>query len=265
MQLKPLKWYEQLQKKRYRSQYGCFLAPGENCVRELLLKKPEALKLLLCVDTSESPSGLQHALDSTGSRSVAVRTITASQMRIITGFNSAPSCCGVFDLPEVMPIQKKMAQGATFVFLDRVQDPGNVGTLIRSAAAFGLTGLICSPGCADPFSVKAASASAGALFSMQLFTGYDFAEIQTSLQQQPGACFVAATLQGHPAPEVTAKLDGFTNITLVLGNEGQGIAPDIIEQCQMSVTIPIRSERVESLNVAMAGTVLLYELFACRQ
>jgi len=124
-----------------------------------------------------------------------------------------------------------------------VGDPGNVGTLLRSADAFG-AGVALSDGCADPTSPKALRASMGALFRVPLS---GFAE--------PGARRVALVPRhGTPLPEVA--LDG--EVVFVLGAEREGLPADVLDECELQASIPQLGE-AESLNVAMAGAIALYE------
>ncbi len=125
-----------------------------------------------------------------------------------------------------------------------VADPGNVGTLLRSADAFG-AGVAPSVGCADPTSPKALRASMGAVFRVPL-AGFD----------EPAGRRVALVPRGGtPLSELT--LDG--EVVLVLGAEREGLPADVLARCDDRATIPLASG-AESLNVAMAGTVALYEL-----
>ena len=166
--------------------------------------------------------------------------------------------------------------GAELVFyLDGVGDPGNVGTLTRSAVAFGLGGVICSPGTADPWSPKALRAGMGAQFSLPVVTEVEAADLQGR--------FAALVAKGRPAPRVligdsnggvdvreiaaagspSESATASSAVLLVLGSERSG---PVAKWAQAQrVTIP--QHRFDSLNVAMAGTVLAYELsrFAARR
>jgi RNA methyltransferase, TrmH family len=123
-----------------------------------------------------------------------------------------------------------------------VADPGNVGTLLRSADAFG-AGIALSPGCADPTGPKALRASMGALFRVPI------AEFDAA----PGRRIALVPHGGTPLPEL--DLDG--DIVFVLGAEREGLPDEVLTTCDVQATIP---QQGESLNVAMAGTIALYEL-----
>jgi TrmH family RNA methyltransferase len=129
------------------------------------------------------------------------------------------------------------------VALWHVADPGNVGTLIRTADAFGAF-VALSDGCADPTSSKALRASAGAIFRVPL-SGYDDA---------PAPRIALVALGGEPLGEVDLP----ERMTFVLGAEREGVPPEILERCDATASIPMAGG-VESLNVAVAGAIALYE------
>jgi TrmH family RNA methyltransferase len=125
----------------------------------------------------------------------------------------------------------------------RVGDPGNLGTILRAADAFGAS-VALSPGCADPTSPKAVRASAGAIFRVPL-AGFD----------EPTGKRVALVSHGGPP---LARLDPGVPVTYVLGAEREGLPDDIVAACDETGTIPL-AEGAESLNVAVAGAIALYE------
>ena len=140
------------------------------------------------------------------------------------------------------------------VALDRVQDPGNLGTIARTAEAAGADGLLLLKGCADPFSPKALRASMGSLLRLPMLTGLSSADVLQSARQHQ--LRTVATLS--EAPLSHRQFDWQGPLLLILGNEGSGIAPELLSACREKVRIPIRSS-VESLNVAAAAAVLLFE------
>ena len=125
----------------------------------------------------------------------------------------------------------------------RVADPGNLGTLVRSAAAFG-AGVALSHGCADPTGPKALRASMGALFEVPL----------SDFDEPPGTRVALVPRGGSPLPELELAGD----VVFVLGAEREGLPDDVLARCDVQASIP--QAAAESLNVAMAGTIALYEL-----
>jgi RNA methyltransferase, TrmH family len=126
----------------------------------------------------------------------------------------------------------------------RVADPGNVGTLLRSADAFG-AGIALSNGCADPTGPKAVRASMGSIFRVPL----------SPFGEPAGRRIALVPSGGVPLPELL--VDG--DVVLVLGAEREGLAPQVLESCDDRASIP-QPGGTESLNVAVAGAIALYEL-----
>jgi TrmH family RNA methyltransferase len=134
---------------------------------------------------------------------------------------------------------------APCVYLHGVSDPGNVGTVIRTANALVGGSVVLGPDCADPYGAHAVRASMGAVFSEPLIRG--------DLDSTPGP---RAALVAHDGDPVEA-LDGAT--TLCLGAEREGLPVEVLESCDVQVTIPVR-ESAESLNVAAAAAIALHRI-----
>jgi TrmH family RNA methyltransferase len=151
--------------------------------------------------------------------------------------------------------QHRLKPAGVAVYLDRVQDPGNVGAVIRSAAAFGCSGVACSPGCASPFSWRSLRASAGHALLMPVQAEAEFAPLADAFAAAGGEVAAATGRGGTPLGRWQPRRP----LLLVLGNEGQGVAPEIASRCDGAVTIPIAAT-VESLNVTVAASVILATL-----
>ena len=143
------------------------------------------------------------------------------------------------------------------LLLAGIQDPGNLGTILRSAEAFGADGVICLPGTVNPWNPKAVRASAGSVFRIPLLNVGG----QEALDQlhEAGVHIVTTTVRGAQPAEL-ADLSG--PAALLVGNEGNGVPIDLATKADEAITIPCPGP-VESLNVAVATSVLLYE--AARQ
>lgn len=138
------------------------------------------------------------------------------------------------------------------LLLDRVQDPGNLGTLIRSAHSFGIQKIICSTDCADAFGPKALQSSQGALFHLPVeYT--DLLSVVERLKERDVTVFGAALHQN--SIELNA-LDIPEKFAVMIGNEGQGICEELLGAC--SKLVHIEMQTFESLNAAIAGSILMY-------
>jgi len=169
--------------------------------------------------------------------------------RLFSDLSTLPSPAGigfVCDLPPAMPID---AMAATVV-LDRVQDAGNVGSILRSASALGVRQVLALSGTAGLWSPKVLRAGMGAQFGLRLIEGLDAGAL--ALLQIPlvaTSSHAAATLARVPLPRPCAW---------VFGHEGQGVAPGLLARCALTVRIP-QPGGEESLNVAAAAAICLYE------
>jgi TrmH family RNA methyltransferase len=154
--------------------------------------------------------------------------------------------------PRVVAVYRRddLPQGVRSVTLAlwHVADPGNVGTLLRAADAFG-AGVALSKGCADPTGPKALRAAMGAVWRVPLSVFDDPAGTRVALVPRGGT----------PLPELSVELSRGGDVVLVLGSEREGLPRDVLERCEVQASIP-QPGAAESLNVAMAGSIALYEL-----
>ena len=149
----------------------------------------------------------------------------------------------------------RLAPAGVVVYLDRVQDPGNVGGVIRCAAAFGASGVACSPGCADPFSPRAVRASAGQALVFPVEAEAAFAPLVDAVRRAGGEAFATASRAGVPLSRWRPRAP----LLLALGNEGHGVSEEVMLRCSGQVSVPLR-DGVESLNVAATAAVILAAL-----
>lgn len=151
----------------------------------------------------------------------------------------------------------KHGSAALIVVVAGIQDPGNLGTILRSAEAFGATGIVRLPGTVSAWNPKSVRASAGSVFRMPLVAASE-RECFERLREAGVRILATSVRDAQPAD----RLDMAESTALIVGNEGHGLADDLLTKADAKITIPCPGP-VESLNVAMAATVLLYE--AARQ
>ena len=203
---------------------------GRELFDELWLAKREA-EVLVLSDRAYSDS--VSAEDLQRSRSVVV--VPDSLFARLSATSSPTGILALAGYPwDEKPTQAQL-QTQRALWLDRVQDPGNVGTLIRSAAAFGLDAVYLGPGTASPLNEKVIRATMGALLRIPVY------RLTTDALLEPSAT----------QPTLLEQW------TLVIGNEGQGVSPELIERATHKLTIPMPGE-TESLNAAIAGSIFLY-------
>ena len=143
-----------------------------------------------------------------------------------------------------------------FVVLENLQDPSNMGAVFRSAEAFGLDGVILAGACCDVYAPKAVRAGMGAVFRMPLFLMPSGAEAAKLLNRN-GILTAAAVVGRTALPPAHARLGA--GCAVFIGNEGNGLSQECIQECQTLVTIPMAG-RAESLNAAVAAGILIWEM-----
>lgn len=213
-----------------RQESGSVLLLGEKMVREMAGR----VEFKAVISTVAAPE----------IRAKERYLVTDSVMQKISGMGSTDGFAAIAPLPKTADV----IGCRRLLILDRLADPGNLGTLLRSALALNWDGVIFTPGTVDPFNDKALRASKGALFFLRY--AYKTAEEVAELPHTP----YLADLDGTPLKKV--KPEGA--VALILSNEGAGAAP-WAEKWARKIAIPMHNG-VESLNVASSGAILLYEL-----
>lgn len=233
-----IKQLRKLRERRFRLRLGLFAAEGEDLVDAALAAGWEPVELF-CTD--EAPQGLlDHPRCSLVEHDVlASAGALGSGARAVAVFAQAP-------VPEI-------SCGALTLYAEGVADPGNVGTLLRSAAAFADTPVLLGPGCADPWSPKALRAAMGATFAHQPATDAELPQGNV-------------TLVGLDAAATTDIRDLAVDdaVVICVGAERDGLSDATSARLDQTVRITMRDDGPESLNVAMAATVALHQLAGIR-
>jgi TrmH family RNA methyltransferase len=229
-----LKTIRKLQQKRWREKLGLFAAEGEDLVEAAERASWEPDFVLRAGEDVEPE--LLDAVSSLGSGS---RVIGVYPRRWAELHRSGAG----------QPAPSRTAAGDVLVYLHGVEDPGNVGTIVRSAHALADATVVLGPGCADPFSPKAVRASMGSIFA------------------RPPARATFETLHGHRLALDSRSGQALGEVRLgdgpavvCLGAEREGLPADVLAAADAVARIPLRAGGPDSLNVAMAATVALYEV-----
>lgn len=170
---------------------------------------------------------------------------------IINKLSSTQSPQGIIG---IVNKKKESISNGNILMLDNVQDPSNLGTLIRSALAFGINNIILSEDCVDMFNDKVIRGSQGSIFKVN----YCYCDLISKIKEykSKGFSILGTSLENGVELNKTIINDKFI---LILGNEGQGIRKEILNETNENIYIPINKE-IDSLNVAVAGSILMYEL-----
>ncbi len=153
--------------------------------------------------------------------------------------------------------EKVLKNKPYILILDRIQDPGNMGTLIRTAAAAGFKGVIALKGSVDIYNLKVIRATAGAIFSIPVINNIDFTELKNFLEESTEKIQLVSTdIMGDMYYN---KINYKLPLWLIIGNEANGISREILDISDLIVKIPLNNG-VESLNAAVAGSIIMYNI-----
>ena len=230
--------WKALKDRKGRRESGCFLVEGRKMVEEALASAFD-VETVLVQEGMELPDGL----------TMPVYELPAHVLAAVCDTKTPQGIAAVVRMKE------QSALGKHIVVLDGVQDPGNVGTIIRTADAAGLNGVLLSNQCADVFSPKVLRATMGSIFRMNLRTTDDLPGELTKLREK-GYSILSSQLDGTPFYEREKVAEQFA---LIIGNEGNGVSEQVQQTATHRVRLPMRGG-AESLNAAIAAAIMMYEL-----
>lgn len=229
-----IKELDKLKQKKYRDSEQKFLIEGEHLVEEA--EKSGVLEKIILLENSEYPSKLEKIY------------VSKNVMKKLSSLDTPPNIIGVCKMLSKKELGKKV------LLLDDIQDPGNLGTIIRSSVAFNVDSIVMSLNTVDLYNPKVIRSTQGMIFKINL--------IKDDLGQ------VIEKLKSKNIPIYTTNVNGGENIKninstdsygLIMGNEGNGVKDEISTLADRKIYIPMNS-KVESLNVSVAASILLYEL-----
>ena len=231
-----LKFIRSLKKKKFRQTHQLFLAEGIKVVEELI-KSPFIVHQLYA---TESYSNTLNVLD--------IQRISDKELGLVSDFSSPNQILGIFEIPK----SKDLAKEGITVVLDEINDPGNLGTIIRLCDWFGVSQLVCSENTVDCYNQKVVQASMGSLTRVSV----NYVDLVSFLTNEKRTIY-GTFLKGENI--YSSKLE--KNAVIVLGNEANGISNEIEQLVHKKITIPQFGDQqnTESLNVAMSTAIILSE------
>ncbi len=225
-----------LQQKKYRMQYQLFIAEGLKVVNELLSSDYE-LDTLFCTEDCY-----------TSFKSFNPQIISEKELSKISNLSTSNKVLGVFKIPTTLKIKEE----GLILALDDINDPGNLGTIIRLSDWFGISQIVCSKNTVDCYNSKVVQATMGSLTRVPII----YMDMATFLKETQLPIY-GAVMDGEQVYSCNLQ----QNAVLVMGNESNGISQKIIALVHTKITIPRYSKTTvtESLNVATATAILLNE------
>ncbi|GAA3942069.1 RNA methyltransferase [Chitinophaga oryziterrae] len=228
-----IKYIQSLQHKKYRQKSGQFIAEGDKIVPELL---SEGVPVQEVYATTSWISAHEQLLNN-----VRVTAVDEAVLKQISALTTPNQAMALLNIPEPTPAVLK---GVVTIALETIQDPGNLGTIIRIADWFGIKQVICSPDCVDAYNPKTIQATMGSIARVRVIES----EIIPLLQEVPS---YAATLHGTNIVEFKKIEEGI----ILIGNESRGLSDQVIAACTYRITIP-RLGGAESLNAGIAAGII---------
>lgn len=234
IQNEKIKSIKKLREKKYHDIEGLFIVEGKNLVMEAY--KNNLLKTLIVLDNS--------------SFNLSIETIRVSEnvMKYLSELNTPNEIMGI--------CYKKKEENISgnILILDNIQDPGNLGTIIRSAVAFSISTIIVSPDTVSIYNSKVLRSTQGLLFDVNIIVR-DISSAIDDLKQKGYKIYGTKVDNGKNLKDI----DSTNKYAVIMGNEGSGVNKDILDKCDEYIYIPM-NEKCESLNVGVATSIILYEM-----
>ena len=236
-----IKQIASLRQQKFRKELGLFVVEGRKMTEELLQSSFETVGLYATeAFLTEHPAF------------ATAETVSEVQMEQMSGQDTPPGILAVVKIPQQGEIK---STSRLILALDGIANPGNMGTLVRTAEWFGIHDVVCSSDCVELWNPKVVQATMGSLFRMKVWKTDLAAWLRQA--QHEGKAIYGALLEGKDVFTMQAKAEGI----LVIGSESHGIRAEVLPCISHPVTIPrVGGSATESLNAAVAGAILMAEL-----
>ena len=231
-----IKLINSLQRKKERQKHQLFIVEGVKLVEELLRSEFTIEKIFSTVPLQ--------------SKEIDVTLITESELIQISQFSTPNQMLALVQMPK----ESTPNQNTTSILLEDINDPGNLGTIIRTADWFGIDQIICSNNSVDCFNPKVVSATMGSIFRSKIY----YTDLKKYLADSNLPSY-GALLEGKPLNEIVFP----KNCNLVFGSESHGLSSDLIETIKTKATI-LGSGNSESLNLSIAASIFCNHYFNCQ-
>ena len=222
--------------KKYRDKEKLFIVEGEKSVKEFLSSHYTVKSVYCTHNTEEIYPGCEK--------------ISATEMEQISNLKTPSGVLAVIEIPEII-FDKNIFTKELVIALDNIQDPGNLGTIIRLADWFGIKNIICTPDTADAYNPKTVQATMGALTRVNII----YADLLSILKGLDKVSIYGTFLNGENIYETSLEQNG----VVIMGNEGKGISTEIEKLVTKKLYIPSFGGGSESLNVAVATAIVCSE------
>lgn len=246
---KTIKHIISLQQRKYRQKFGEYTVEGIRAVTDL--GKKGFLRAILIRESKRSELELLVQKD------FSISSIYVVQDPIFDKIEHSVNGQGILGIAKkcINELHSFIVEDGLYVALDGVQDPGNLGTIIRTAVAAGAKGIFLLKGTVDPYNEKCVRSTMSALCNIPIFEDITLSEFYDFIKDNTIKTYVTSLENAKPYHTISyAK-----RTMVILGNEGNGVSKEIIEMCDQAITIPMYGD-IESLNVSIAAALCMYKV-----
>ncbi|MDU2068408.1 MULTISPECIES: TrmH family RNA methyltransferase [Veillonella] len=246
---KTIKHIISLQQRKYRQKFGEYMVEGIRAVTDI--GKKDCLRSILIRESKRSE------LEPLVEKGFTVSSVYVVQDPIFDKIEHSVNGQGILGIAKkcVNDLHSLIVEDGLYVALDGVQDPGNLGTIIRTAVAAGAKGIFLLKGTVDPYNEKCVRSTMSALCNIPIFEDVTLSEFYDFIKDNTIKTYVTSLENAKPYHTISyAK-----RTMIILGNEGNGVSREIIEMCDQAITIPMYGD-IESLNVSIAAALCMYKV-----
>ena len=243
-----IKEWKKLAQSKYRKKFGLFMAEGIRCVEQIL--ENDLLDVVeIITDDSNNLTQFKRISD------IDTYEVSNNEMAAIADTETPQGVIAICRIPDDPTLEELIHTGTLIVALDALQDPGNMGTVIRTAAWFGAGAIIIGEGSVDPYHPKVVRSTAGATAAIPILRD-DLETVLNKLEEHQWITYLLDTGKGS---ESISKTEFASKTVLLLGNEANGISPSLVNPDRKEIKIDGNADKVESLNASIAIGIALYE------
>lgn len=246
---KTIKHIISLQQRKYRQKFGEYTVEGIRAVTDL--GKKGFLRAILIRESKRSE------LEPLVQKDFTISSVYVVQDPIFDKIEHSVNGQGILGIAKkcITNLDSFIVEDGLYVALDGVQDPGNLGTIIRTAVAAGAKGIFLLKGTVDPYNEKCVRSTMSALCNIPIFEDITLSEFYDFIKDNSIKTYVTSLDNAKPYHTISYAKRSM----VILGNEGNGVSKEIIEMCDQAITIPMYGD-IESLNVSIAAALCMYKV-----
>ncbi|MCB0283287.1 MAG: RNA methyltransferase [Calditrichaeota bacterium] len=243
-----LKFFQKLNQKKYRDREGLYIISGLRALQGAVSADNPEIETIIVAESRQSLLGQLNLRNS----SIPVQLISEKDFAVLSDEKTPQGICAILRKPETVFKQQNIKEKLLFYF-DRINDPGNLGTVIRSAAWFGIKSILLSPESADPFQPKAVRSSAGSITSMNIYENVQKSDLM-HLKKTGYRVYATNSDEGTNLD----NLKSTDSAIIMMGSEAHGLDQNIFELADHRISIA-RLGNGESLNLAIAASIIMFQ------